>query len=110
MCKENTFIGFKYKSTATASSTWEIKNLNFTGNCVSTAVPVISKKNKHNIYSENKNIIISNLDNEDVMIFDIYGKKVFVQKNTTGEIKVNSYNSGVFIVKAGDEVQKTIVR
>ena len=109
-CKANTYIGFKYKSTATASSTWEIKNLNLTGNCTSTSVPTICKKNKHSIYSENRNIIVSNLDNEDVIICDIYGKKVFAQKNKSGEIKVNSFNSGVFIVKAGNEVQKIIVR
>ena len=109
-CQSNSFIGFKYISTLSASSTWEIKNLNLIGNCTSTSVPSIRKKNIHKIYSENRDIIISNLDNEDVIVFDIYGKKVFAQKNTNGEIKVDSCNSGVFIVKAGDEVQKIIVR
>ena len=109
-CKANTFIGFKYLSTTSASSTWEIKNLSLTGACQTSEIRDVENNYKHKIYSENKNIYIQNIENEDVVVCDIYGKIIYSQKNTSGKIVINSLNSGIFVIKIGNEVQKTIVR
>ena len=109
-CQANTFIGFKYISTTSASATWEIKDLAISGTCKATSVESLSKKFKHNVFTQNKIINISNLENEDVIIYDVYGKNIFSQKNAYGKISVNSISSGIYIVKAGNELQKTIVK
>lgn len=109
-CKANTFIGFKYISTASASATWEIKELSITGTCKTTGIENLSKRFKHNVYTDNKTINISNLENEDITVFDIYGKKVAHQKNISGKTSISIYSSGIYVIKAGNETQKIIVK
>ena len=108
-CQSTTFIGFKYISTTSGSSTWEIKNFAVTATCTATDVKNVTEF-KHKVYCENKNINISNLENEDIMVYDIYGKQIFAQKNSIGKITVNIPTSGVYIVKAGKEIQKALVK
>ncbi|MGC3978488.1 MAG: endonuclease [Paludibacteraceae bacterium] len=105
----NTVIGFKYLSTSSASSTWEIKNLTLTGTCNATDVKNTNDF-KHKIYSENKAINILNLENETVEVYDIYGRKTFTQKNITGKTVVSSLNAGIYMVKIGTEVQKILIK
>ena len=109
-CQLNTFIGFKYISTTAANSTWEIKNLTVNGTCISSAVYNANKSYKHKVFSTNKNISISNLENEDLVVYDICGKNVFSSRNLTGETSINSLNSGIYIIKAGNEILKAMVK
>ncbi|MFV0472603.1 MAG: endonuclease [Paludibacteraceae bacterium] len=109
-CLSNTVIGFKYLCTNTASSTWEIKNLKTTGTCKSTPVHNATLDKKHSIYSKNGEINISDMKNEDTAIFDVFGKKVFSEKNISGSKSIKISHPGIYIVKIGNERQKIIIR
>ena len=109
-CLSNTSIAFKYICTSSSSATWEIKNLSIAGVCKSTGVESVNKNITHKITVENRNISMFNLESEDVQVYDIYGKKVFAQKCVTGKVTVNTVPQGVYIIRAGNEVQKLIVK
>jgi len=109
-CLSNTSIAFKYICTSSSSATWEIKNLSIAGVCKSTGVESVNKNITHKITVENRNISIFNLEIEDVQVYDIYGKKVFAQKCVTGKVTVNTVPQGIYIIRAGNEVQKLIVK
>lgn len=109
-CLSNTSIAFKYICTSSSSATWEIKNLSVAGVCKSTGVDAVNKNIIHRITVENRNISIFNLESEDVQVYDIYGKKVFTQKCVADKVTVNNVPQGIYIIKAGKEVQKLIVK
>lgn len=103
-------IAFKYISTNAKAGTWEIQNLNITGDCNSTFVKDILNDNKHKVISENKNLHIFELKNEDIAIYNIYGIKLFYKTNASGNILINNLQTGIYIIRAGNDTQKAIVK
>lgn len=103
-------IAFKYISTSTKAGTWEIQNLNITGDCNSTFVKDILNDNKHKVISENKNLHIFELKNEDIAIYNIYGIKLFYKTNASGNTLINNLQTGIYIIRAGNDTQKAIVK
>ncbi|MFV0392365.1 MAG: endonuclease [Paludibacteraceae bacterium] len=110
-CKSNTFIGFKYVSTASASSTWEIKNLSITGKCETNTGNIEVVKKKHAITLADKQITIFNLRNEGVQLYDIYGRLIHQMTDQTADhISLKVPASGIYIVRIGNEINKVLIK
>lgn len=108
-CLTNSTVAFKYISTSSASSTWEIKSLTVSGMCKTSSVNSNGVKKTHKVYANNKNVYITNLENEEVLIYDVCGKNIFAKKNNQGILTINSVATGIYFVKVDKELQKIIV-
>ncbi len=108
--QKNTHIAFKYLCTNESSSTWEIKNLIITGDCVPTSVEQETIFKKYPVSVFHKSITIYNLENESVSVYDICGRNIGNAQNTLGNITFNVPTSGVYIIRIGNQTVKAIVR
>lgn len=106
----NTVIGFKYISTTSGSSTWEIKNLSLTGTCTATDIQTNTFSKKHALSCIGREITISNLENESVFVYDIYGRNIIRHHSTSGKLTLTFPASGIYLIKVGGETYKTMVR
>lgn len=109
--QKNTVFGFKYVSTLSSSFQWEIKNVLLTGTCSpASGVSQNTWIKKHNLLLKGKNITVTNLDNEDVSVYDIYGRRLHFRPACTGEVTFTLPNAGLYVLKAGNENLKTLIR
>ncbi len=107
--KKNVRFGFKYLSTSTSASTWEIKDFTFNTNCITTNEPIVTKGPECKVYVLNKQIKIENKQLKPVSVYDITGRSLFsISNERNTEIPV--YQQGVYIVRVGNEVYKVIVK
>lgn len=65
---------------------------------------------KHTIISQTKNIIAKDLNNEDICIYDVSGRQIYSGKNISGDCTINNLNSGIYIIRINDDIQKAIVK
>lgn len=108
MLQNNVHFAFKYISTATVAGTWEIKDITFNTECVSTNISTTSTRPQSTVYVSNKQIKISNQQPEPVVVYDITGRVLFSVR-TAQNIDVSVGQPGVYIVHVGNEVSKVIV-
>lgn len=110
MAQKNTYIAFRYTCSNQSSSTWEIKNLSITGVCIASSNKYELIQKKYPISTFHNSITIYNLENEDISIFDIYGRNVASVNNFSGNTTINVPISGVYIVKINSQTIKVIVK
>lgn len=105
-----TVIAFKYTSTTSASSTWEILNLSITGNCNTTNIKQIQHKKEHPVSINQKFITVFNLNGENVLLYDIFGRLISQSQPNTDNYTISVQASGIYILKIGKEIQKLVIR
>lgn len=109
MLKNNVRIAFKYLSSSTVASTWEIKNLNITGQCNETQVNSTLREENSLIYTVNRSIRIDNKIAVPVAIYDISGR-ILYSTNSTHHTEFNITQQGIYLVRCGNAVSKVAVR
>jgi endonuclease/exonuclease/phosphatase family metal-dependent hydrolase len=101
-------FAFKYQSNVTTAGTWEVKDFNLNAACVNTNVTAKSEVPKTKITVVGKRIKIDNEQLLPVSVFDITWRILFsAQPIQTVEIPV--FQSGVYIVRSGNQVSKVLV-
>lgn len=108
MLKENVRIAFKYLSNSTIASTWEIRNLNITGQCIDTQVNHTANEENSLIYTRNGSIQIENKMAVPVTIYDITGR-VLHNSAATQHAEFNATQKGIYLVRCGNKVTKVVV-
>ena len=108
---KNTFIAFKYSCSYQSSSTWEIKNFKITGECNTTSVksPEISPKT-YPISIFNRTVTVFNLENEDLHVFDVYGRIITTAKQANENFTFEVPISGVYILKINNQSVKILIK
>ncbi len=109
LLKSNVHFAFKYISGATVAGTWEIRDLTLNSVCTSTGVPAQTAEAQSKVYVSDKKIVIENQQAEPTTVCDITGRVLFsVPSVLNTEIPV--YQSGVYIVRTGNNVSKVIIK
>lgn len=108
MLKENVRIAFKYLSDNTVASTWEIRNLNVTGQCIDTQVSHTANNENSLIYTRNGSIQIENKMAVPVAIYDITGR-ILYNSAATQHAEFNATQKGIYLVRCGNKVTKVVV-
>ncbi len=109
MLKSNVRIAFKYLSNSTVASTWEIRNLNVTGQCNDTQVNSTKSEENSLIYTVNRSIKIENKIAVPVAIYDITGR-ILYSTNSTHHAEFITTQQGIYLVRCGNAVGKVVVR
>ena len=107
--QNNVRFAFKYLSSATIASTWEIKDLSFNAACVSTDVKNDFVKPQTSVYVSDNQIIIKNNQFAAVHVYDISGRVLF-SIPSVGNIEIPIYQPGVYMVRVGNEVNKVMLK
>lgn len=107
--QNNVRFAFKYISSATTASTWEIRELTLSSECFATNAPTQTTKPQSTVYVKDKKIIISHQLLESAVIYDITGRIVF-STPAVQNIEIPIYQPGVYIVHVGNKVDKVIVK
>lgn len=108
LMQSNVRFAFKYVSNSTVASTWEIKDITFNIECVSTNIPT-EIKFQNTVTSLNKKIKINNQQSEPVTVYDLTGR-ILVSLPSIQNVEIPIYQSGVYIVRVGNNLNKVIVR
>ena len=109
LLQNNVRFAFKYLSSATIASTWEIKDLSFNAACVSTDVKNDFVKPQTSVYVSDNQIIIKNNQFAAVHVYDISGRVLF-SIPSVGNIEIPIYQPGVYMVRVGNEVNKVMLK
>jgi hypothetical protein len=108
MLKNNVRIAFKYLSDNTVASTWEIRNLNVTGQCINTQANNTVNDENSLIYTRNGSIQIENKTAVPVVIYDITGR-ILYNSAATQHAEFNATQKGIYLVRCGNKVTKVVV-
>ena len=108
MMQNNIHFAFKYISSETIASTWEIKELSFNTECFATNVPSKVTEPQSTVYVSEKQIKIRNQQVESAVIYDITGRILFSVPSIQN-IETPIYQPGIYIVRIGNKVKKVIV-
>ncbi|MDX9918823.1 MAG: choice-of-anchor J domain-containing protein [Paludibacter sp.] len=108
MLKENIRIAFKYLSDNTVASTWEIRNLNVTGQCINTQANNTVNDENSLIYTTNGSIQIENKMAVPVAIYDITGR-ILYNSTATQHAEFNATQQGIYLVRCGNKMTKVVV-
>ncbi|MDD4609603.1 MAG: choice-of-anchor J domain-containing protein [Bacteroidaceae bacterium] len=108
MQKSNVYFAFKYMCTDASAGTWEVKNLVATA--TSTVGISANEENATKVYANGKTIVVENTVSQPVAVYTITGQVVAQQAATVGTVKINTTNSGLFIVAVGNKAYKVIVK
>jgi endonuclease/exonuclease/phosphatase family metal-dependent hydrolase len=109
MLKNNVRIGFKYLSNSTVASTWEIRNLNITGQCSETQLIETKSEENSLIFTVNRRIRIENKIPVPVVVYDITGR-ILYSTATTQLAEYNATQQGIYLVRCGNAINKVVVR
>ncbi len=109
MLKNNVRIAFKYLSNNSVATTWEIRNLNVTGQCNETQVNSTFSEENSLIYTVNRSIKIENKIAVPVAIYDITGR-ILYSTNSTHHAEFITTQQGIYLVRCGNAVGKVVVR
>ena len=63
-----------------------------------------------NIYVANKTIFAENLQNESIAIYNTQGQSIASARNINGTFEAVVSQAGVYVVRAGGEVWKVVVK
>lgn len=107
--KNNFRFAFKYISTNAVAGAWEIKNINLRSQCKPSGY--LSAKNEliNHISVIGHLVRIEMNKPGDIYIFDVMGRLVYTANNTSVK-EITIQHTGIFIVKAGHEAHKIIVK
>lgn len=109
LMQNNLRFAFKYISSASVASTWEIKDLTFNAECLASDVPTEAIRSQNTVFVSDKQLKIRNQQLESVVVYDITGRILFsVPKVQNIEIPI--YQPGIYIVHVGNDVNKVIVK
>lgn len=109
MLQSNVRFAFKYLSNANVAGTWEIKDLVFNANCVTTDIPTTATNSLSKIYVSNRQIKIINQNPNPVLVYDITGQILF-NVPLAQNIEIPVKQQGVYIVRIGNEANKVVVK
>jgi endonuclease/exonuclease/phosphatase family metal-dependent hydrolase len=109
MLKNDVRIAFKYLSNNTVASTWEIRNLNITGQCNETQVNSTFSEENSLIYIINRSIRIDNKIAVPVIIYNITGS-ILYSTNSTQHAEFSANQQGIYLVRCGNAVRKVVVK
>lgn len=109
MLKNNVRIAFKYLSNSTVASTWEIRNLNITGQCSETQLNTTTSEVNSLVYTVNRGIRIENKIAVPVAIYDITGR-ILYSTTATQHAEFNVTQQGIYLVRCGNTISKVVVR
>lgn len=101
-------FAYKYRSTTTMASTWEIKNFQFNATCTTSdnRAPINIKSTAYGIGRQIK-IIVG--ESSQVNIYDTMGRNVF-SKFVVDNIDVAVPKPGIYLVRVGIDNHKVVVR
>lgn len=101
-------FAFKYLSTSTVAGTWEIRNLQFNAACATSdnRTPIAGNST---VYGMTREIKIIVKQPSHVNIYDTMGRQIF-SGIVTDNIDVAVPQSGIYLVRAGVDSHKTLVR
>jgi hypothetical protein len=104
-------VAFKYTiESVDDSPAWEIKNFLFRAPCVENEVGIEQSKpvdKEANVFSRNGSICVQSASPVNITVFDLVGRTVFAQSNTTHcECTVPQ---GIYIVRVGNQAYKLYV-
>lgn len=104
----NVRFAFKYQSSSTTASTWEIKDLTLSGVCVSTGISTDVAEQQSRISVAGNSIKIENKQPSSVSVYDITGRVLYLDKSVLKtEIDVN--RKGIYFIRIGNVVKKIAV-
>lgn len=109
--QSNVVVAFKYSVASGDIPSWEIKNFALSANCHidSTGIEIHGENlNNLHTYSINSTIYCNTSEPTDITIFDISGRMIAHWRNTTEATK--KVSAGMYIIRAGQEVKKIVVR
>jgi len=117
----NIYIGFKYTSDATASSTWEVDDILVIG----TPIVGIGEKNNSTDFTISPNpsqglvrLIFNGKGNKEIRIMNVTGKNVYQETTDLAiqNIDLTDLSAGIYFVQVTDEstskimVKKLVIR
>lgn len=106
--KKDVRIAFKYLSNVNTASTWEIRELTLNATCTSTNIDLEKAKPQTSINVVGKLIKVTNQQLLPVAVYDITGRILF-SAPVVQQIEIPIFQSGVYIVRAGNQVSKVVV-
>lgn len=110
--KDKIRIAFKYGSTTTESNaTWQITDFSLVGTYAPTDISAIETSNQYTVYALNKTIYVVNLcDNAPAQV-EVYNSngKLLASQQITDRFEFATNDTGVYLVKMGNEVYKVVV-
>lgn len=109
MLQKNVRFAFKYLSTSTIAGTWEIKDLTFKTQCVSTDVKSEKELCRFKVYATDKLIKIENNQYESITVYDMMGGILFTSPSVQN-IEIPIYQSGIYMLRVGNKVNKVFVK
>ncbi len=109
MLQKNVRFAFKYLSTSTIAGTWEIKDLTFKTQCVSTDIKPEKEMCKFKVYANDKLIKIENNQYESITVYDMLGGILFTSPSVQN-IEIPIYQSGIYMLRVGNKVNKVLVK
>jgi endonuclease/exonuclease/phosphatase family metal-dependent hydrolase len=109
MLQKNVRFAFKYLSTSTIAGTWEIKDLTFKTQCVSTDVKSEKEMYRFKVYAIDKLIKIENNQYESITVYDMMGGILFTSPSVQN-IEIPIYQPGIYMLRVGKKVNKVFVK
>jgi len=109
----NVRLAFKYTSSATAASTWEIDDLLITGVRLVGVQEINS--NEFSIYPNPSqgivNLKFSNTEKKQIEVYSILGNSVYSETTSKGSVQLNltDLNKGVYFIKISDQNGSTLI-
>ncbi len=104
--KNPVYIAFVYTSTIEAASTWEIANIRISDK---TTSGVLNPDNELKLYSSDNKIYFESANDLHVEIYNTVGKRIY-QGTTVNGLNSIAVESGIVLVKIGNNVNKVLVK
>ena len=108
MLKNNVRIAFKYLSNSTVASTWEIRNLSISGQCIDTQINNSKAEENSTIRVSNGRISIESKTAAPVVIYDFTGRILYTSADTQ-YTEFTATQQGIYLVRCGNKVSKVVV-
>lgn len=109
MLQNNVHFAFKYMSNSSVAGTWEIKDIILNSECKPLGISTKIIETQNTVYVLDKKINIRNKQAEVVVVYDITGRTLF-SVPTVLNIEIPIGQSGVYLVRTGNEINKVVLR
>lgn len=109
LMQKNVRFAFKYLSTVTVASSWEIKDLTFTGACSLINGLSESALPPQSVYVSDKQLLVRNEQATSVAVYDITGRILYSVYGVRN-IEIPLRQAGVYFVRVGNNVHKVMVK
>ena len=90
------------------ASTWEIRNLSISGQCIDTQINNSKAEENSTIRVSNGRISIESKTAAPVVIYDFTGRILYTSADTQ-YTEFNATQKGIYLVRCGNKVTKVVV-